>query len=505
MRMRWTRPVYRFHRSQQSRFAFQATRAVALLGLLSGKVMGQSVDRSGVQEMLAKPPPTDSGDFYVPDQDAASSFTIQRDMPFRPQPIQSIRDYNLKYGRWTARFDGSLGIQYNDNVNLNDSGGANSGPNDDLVLTPSLGISIAHPISKYNGFRLDVSVGYASHLNHPELDGLRVGPHSAMDFHAQVGDVLLTIFDEMSSSSDAASRTEIVGNGNPSSVNFQRFVNTIGTSAFWNPTRNFSLSAGASYSLERGLSDSFSQLDKDSRQFDIAVHQRVQETVTVGLSAFYNDYSFPKKIQNDGAIYGVGPLVAWNPSHFLSISADAHYTVTQFAKTGSIQDTQEFAGLTYDLSVSHVLDRNISHALTFSKNINTGFGSNFTDLLSLSYRLNWTVNRKTGFSFSSSFQQSKQSAGKFALPQSQLPFILLGGEEIIQYPVGSSVDSATGMVLIPVSTEAADIYQVGVGLTRQLGRRLSSGLGISRIMRETATRGLSYSQDTVTLTLNYRF
>ena len=495
----------RFHRSQQSRFALQATRAVALLSCLCGKVIGQSIDRSGAADMLFRPPPADSGDFYEPEQDASTSFTIQRDMPHRPQPIEPIHDYNIKYGRWTARFDGSMGIQYNDNVNLVDAGGQNSGPNDDLTLTPSLGISIAHPISKYNGFRLDISIGYASHLNYPQLDGLRIGPRSSMDFHSKIGDVTLTLFDDMSSSSDAATRTEIVGTGNPSSVNFQRFVNTIGASAFWNPTRMFSLSAGASYSLERGLSDSFSQLDRDSRQFTIAAYQRLHDAVTVGLSSFYNDYSYPKKIQNDGAIYGVGPLVSWSPNRFLNVNAAAHYTITQFGKTGTIQDTQEYAGLTYDLTVSHVLSREVTHALTFSKNINTGYGSNFTDLLSLSYRLNWTVDRKTGFSFNSSFQQSKQSAGKFALPQSQLPFILLGGEEIIQYPVGSSVDPATGMVLIPVSTEAADIYQVGVGLTRQIGRRLSSGLGISRIMRETSARGLSYSQDTVTLTINYRF
>jgi hypothetical protein len=419
--------------------------------------------------------------------------------------VEPIKDYNIKMGQWTAKFDSSLVAQYNDNIGLGAPGVATTGPTDDFIITPSVGMQIAHPISRYNGFRFDISLGYASHVNFPQLDGLRVGPRSSMDFHFKVGDVTLTLYDELSSSSDASTRTEVSGNGNPSSVNFQRLVNTIGLSANWNPTRTFSLTGGISYGLDRGLSDAFSQLNRDSRQFNLAAYQRVHTTLTLGLTSFYNDYTYPQRIQNDGAIYGVGPLIAWHPSHFINLSAAIHYTVTQFAKTGSIMDADEYAGLTYDFSVSHQIRQRIFHSLTFSKNINTGYGSNFTDLLSVGYQIGWSMNSKTGVSLNTSFQQSKQSAAKFGLPQNQLPFILLGGEEIIQYPAGSSIDPSTGLVLIPVTGEAADIYQVGLGFTRQLGRRMNLGLGVSRIIRETAVSAQGYTQNTVTLTFGYRF
>ena len=101
-------------------------------------------------------------------------------------------DYNLKLGPVLVNTNASLEGQYNDNVNLADSGG---GAKSDFIVTPELGISAQWPITATNTLRLSTSLGYSKYLIHPQYDQghVLVAPDSVLAFDVYVGDFKINI------------------------------------------------------------------------------------------------------------------------------------------------------------------------------------------------------------------------------------------------------------------------------------------------------------------------
>src|SRR6195256_1116928 len=106
----------------------------------------------------------------------------------RRQSIDKI-PYNLQIGPMKFRFSATMGVEYNDNINLAEDGSAvflsPTGPilittraQDDIILRPQVNINALWPITQLNTLRLDVGVGYAFYMDHSNYNtsGVLVSP-----------------------------------------------------------------------------------------------------------------------------------------------------------------------------------------------------------------------------------------------------------------------------------------------------------------------------------------
>src|ERR1043165_5500370 len=93
----------------------------------------------------------------------------------RRQSIDKI-PYNLQMGPMKFRFSATMGIEYNDNINLAEDSSytfpSSVGPitittvaEDSIILHPQVNINALWPITQLNTFKIDLGLGYAYYLD----------------------------------------------------------------------------------------------------------------------------------------------------------------------------------------------------------------------------------------------------------------------------------------------------------------------------------------------------
>jgi hypothetical protein len=467
--------------------------------------------------------------------DASRDFAIQNGVPYRSALTGAQRaPYNVRLGRATARFTAGIAFTYNDNLVLADQA-IGGGGTDDFIIAPNIGIALEYPLSRNNSFRVDVGIGYQKHINFTAFDALTIAPNSALDYRLIIGDVLITFFNQTSTPSEIAQRPEIVGTGDPLAVTFRRIVNSAGISAAYQPTESVTFSTGYNYQIERGLvGGAFDVLDRDTHSISAAVYKRLNPIWTVGLSGSWNSTSFTQEFQNNSIFYSGGALAAWHPSRFVNISAAVRYTVSSFdSGQGTIADTAEFSGITYDITATHILGRNLNHALTIASGVNNGFGSNFTESFSVNYGINWAPTERFSASASVGYTHARQSnVSQFQLPLSFTSFpgassinapirgttnsvpvyfqrlpagsIPQAAAEIFVPPVGNPVVVARGVYSLP-GADVTDLIQFTASANQRLGRRLNGTLSYTYAFRDGSFVGQAFHQNVIALSLTYQF
>jgi hypothetical protein len=133
------------------------------------------------------------------------------------------RDYNLRWGKVTGRLHGSVQAEFNDNINLADSGGES-----DLSFAPLIGVGFLWPISDNNVLEFDITAGYRFYLDHPELNTFSISPDTRLNYQIRVLKAQVTLHDRFSIQVDPLSRPELSGTGNV--FNYQRLNNSSGDS-----------------------------------------------------------------------------------------------------------------------------------------------------------------------------------------------------------------------------------------------------------------------------------
>src|SRR5437868_1340091 len=132
----------------------------------------------------------------------------------RRQSIDKI-PYNLQLGPIKFRFSATMGIEYNDNINLAEDGSAvffsptgpilvTTTPQSDIILRPQLNMNALWPITQLNTLRLDLGVSYAFYLDHSNYNtnGVLVSPGSQIAFDIFVSDFRINIHDRFSLEQD---------------------------------------------------------------------------------------------------------------------------------------------------------------------------------------------------------------------------------------------------------------------------------------------------------------
>ncbi|MDP9004420.1 MAG: hypothetical protein M3N12_06460, partial [Verrucomicrobiota bacterium] len=132
----------------------------------------------------------------------------------RRQAIDKI-PYNLQLGPIKLRFSATVGLEYNDNINLAEDRTAllpsPTGPvlvttqkQDDLILRPQFNVNALWPITQLNTLKLDLGVGYAFYLDHSNYNtnSVLINPGSQLAFDIFVGDFRINLHDRFSLEQD---------------------------------------------------------------------------------------------------------------------------------------------------------------------------------------------------------------------------------------------------------------------------------------------------------------
>ncbi len=371
-------------------------------------------------------------------------------LPFRqPEPAK----YNLKWGKMQARISGEVQTEFNDNVNLTDKNRLA-----DWSIGPQIGLGFIYPVSKDHLMQLSLGAGYRFYINSPSINSFNVAPNSAWSHTMSLYGVTLEVYDQFSILTDPTSRGDI--SGAPAAlINFKRLSNTSGLLASYQPTLRWTLNAGYEYTIERSLSDQFTELDADTHTFSLGSYYAVNQRLTTGLTSSYSLSEHATQFQNNGTTFSVGPVLSLKATSHIYVQLSLAYTSSTFDDSGTTGDTSEFEGLTFQAAINHQLNRRISHSLRFSRSVTPGYGSNFSDTFSAQYTITTPLSRNLSLNSSLGYE-SFESSG-------------LG--------------------------ETADRFIAHIATSYQLSQKWSTGISYSLASKDSSVSGRDYIQNRVTV------
>jgi hypothetical protein len=361
------------------RNSFGETRAF----LVAGVVLGM-----GVPVLLGQ-----QGQQFVPHTSPSPAFAAPEN-----------KDYNLKWGQATGRFHGSIQTEFNDNINLSRDGLS------DVIFSPQVGVGFIWPISQNNNMQLDLGLGYRWYLKHSELNAVNITPDTRWHFQFKVKDVTLMVHDAFRTTIDPVERPELSGtSGN--TANFRRFNNDAGIQGTWNYNTHLSFSAGYDYVIDRSLNSDFRELDRDDHTLNLGTYYESNSKLVLGITEAYTITEYLRHVQNDGTSFTVSPLATYHATDLITLDASVGYTIANFERNGTIADTSDYAGITWQVGARHTINSRMSHNLRLSRSVTPGLGSNFSEVTAFQYGFLWKVNSWIGLNSNFSYEDLFASGG----------------------------------------------------------------------------------------------
>jgi len=402
--------------------------------------------------------------FHSPAKGQSERDYIMRSGPYpafyNPEPTR----YNLKYRNITARISASAQVEYNDNLTLSENN-----KESDISFGPDVSIGFLWPITKANVLQLDFGFGYRWYLDHPSISTVLVAPNTRFDYRIFLEEVQINIHEILVIQNDPTGRADISGGSSGGDLlSFKRMNNTAGFLAEWRPVREVGLNVGYDFIFDKSLGSTFELLDRTTHTLRAGVSYDFSPRWSVALSSYYAITDYDLEIQNDGISYGVGPILTYKPTQFLSIVLGVGYGVSKFDKpvtAGHIADTSEFGGFTASLEVRHTINSSMSHYLRVVRDRELGLGSNFNEMFSVQYGT------------------SKRLTSAIALRVTGVYEHLLasgGGEE-------------------------ADRYLLYLGTDYRLTRQWAIGLAYALSLKDSVFFGRDYTQNRLTLDVTRHF
>lgn len=466
--------------------------------------------------------------FTVP-RDPALYDQAQQDPNLRALRDQAIAEgtsqldyYNIKMGPVLAWFRAGMMFRYQSNFNLV-SDANSTAPEGNFTIGPALSGSLRYDISEKARLMLSAGLTYQWSLNNNQ-DQLVFSPASSVDYQFGIGEVQFSLFDNVATASTAVTDPTISGTGESSLMNFNRLDNNVGLGAVWPAFKDTTVSSGYSFGIFRGLNnDNFNQLDRNNHTFNLGVQHVLNPVWTVGLSSQGNmNHYIPNQVtvdtggvptnargqvQNDNYGWGVGPTASWQITQFIALNGLVNYTVQNFQQDGLISDSSNFSGITFNLSLSHIINQYLRQTFTGGRSMNPGNGSNFTQQTTMGYQLRWQITQLINLTTNFRFSEFEQSGAGFAY----LPF------DPANPPTDYLYITDDGIVVVPLNSgQQGQQYVLGLGtgfdLTQKLSLGVNYGLAVKSLSNQltvnTGQGGVPYGDyitQSIVLSLAYKF
>jgi hypothetical protein len=393
----------------------------------------------------------------------------------RQQFPETGYDYNLQLGPAFLKLGASLGVEYNDNINLADSRNTGAAaPQSDFIYRPELDLTTTWPVSKLNVVTFNLGLGLERHLNHPEADQTRVviSPGSQLSFDVYTGPFRFNFHDQFSVQQNPTSQGSV-----SNTSQYGQISNTTGVSALCDLNKII-FQAGLDYGIVRYTGSGYNSSDSNSTIFNVSAAIPYNAAITAGLQANYTHTVYTAPLQPVLDSYGGGPFLNLMVTKYTSLQASAGYEVldsnyangapqTLASLLGTSSSASTSAAPYYSFGIQSRLNRYLSHSLTVGRERQLGLATNYLDLEYVRYNFTWRVNSHLTLAPSFFYEHGNQA----------------------------------GLL----NAEIFDRYGVQIAFSYQLTRHLSAGIHYSYIRKNSGLPFNGYVQNVIGIQLGYDF
>jgi hypothetical protein len=382
---------------------------------------------------------------------------------------QALQDqaYNLRLGNARFAADAAVNVEANDNVTLTQSGGQG-----DVIFRPQADAHVFWPLTAKNAITFSLGLGYVSYLNQSQYNYLLVTPGSELSFDLFVKDLRFTFFDRFSYSEDPLQNGAVSG-----VARYGGFENATGLNVLWDLDKVI-LTAGYAHQIFITDQQQFEYLNRASELFNARAAYLLTSTLAVGPEVSSGLTSYDLSYLSDAVSFSGGAFIEVKVSPHLSANAHAGYVSYDFQSQGPISAGSSPSTYYFSVGLDQTVNQYLAHSLQAGREVTLGTYSNFQDLYYTRYSMNWNIIRNVSLNTQFFYEHATYPPVVVTLPN--IPAIYLFGDTYDRFGVAIDVG-----------------YRLMKKLTARIGYRLT--------LKDSGTQTLSYTQNAVTLGLNYQF
>jgi hypothetical protein len=377
------------------------------------------------------------------------------------QQTSTLRGDFMKFGQVKVDASAQMDVEYNDNIGLSEYNRQG-----DFIFRPRLNVDSEWQVTQLNTIRLGLGLSYAKYLQNSKLNtqALLLDPGTQLDFNIFIGEhIRLNVHD----------RIQIVQNpvDEPTLSNVDRFgrvQNSVGVTAYVRyPDLDFVF--GYDHFDYKSLGSQFTYLDRTEEQFFASARYRVSDALGAGIEASAGLVNYSQHVNNDGTTWTVGAFADATLSQYTKVRMSAGYQDMSFDSSGTNRDTNNFGSWYANLSAAQRLTQFVSHTLTVGREARLGLDVNFTDYVFARYAAHWRMN------------------------------------DLMTWSLDAFVEDARDSGTVALNAEHAFRWGGGLSLDYKISSRTTLGLRYSYVNKDSDLALRNYSQDSLSLSLNYRF
>ncbi len=387
----------------------------------------------------------------------------------RQQNASSIGYYNLLLGPTSWRFSSGLGLEFNDNVRLQQNSES------DFIFRPSLDAQVHWPVTQKNSLDISLGAGYSAYLQHQDLSQLFISPGSGVSFDIYAGDFKINLHDMISVTENAYENGGVNGGGSGGNRNLISLQNTLGANTLWDLDKGI-VNFGYDHVNYVSLSQSQQQPDSASENIFANAGLRLRPEQLVGVEAGASVINYSQS--GSANSFAVANAVQWNAgffgssqiSDYLSARADVGYTVYTPDNTATNVVTRDSSGFYLSVSLAHRVNQHVNYTVAAGRSADMSAYGQAQSYYFVSLEPNWNFFRKYSLSTPLSWRK------------------------------GSRIYTTT-------AAGGADYEQITIGLnvSRPLTKKLSVGMSYQFVEESSGVASLNYTVNIVSLNFTYQF
>ncbi len=305
--------------------------------------------------------------------------------------------YLTRLGDLRLNLGASVGVEYNDNINLVQSHGQQ-----DLILRPGMQMSAFLPITALNSANFSLGVSPAIYVSHSAYDQMVITPGSELGFDFYIRDWLVNVHDRFSYQQDPVS----VGSVSGTAV-FGGFNNSLGLQGIWD-LNQLQLVFGYDRDLFISSTSLFSYLNRQGDSFNARANLLINDSATVGVySSLYNT-SYDQKLLNDNLAVQAGMDAAFQVSAHLKLSGGLGLVSYFFRNTSTLGPTPNQNGYSVHLELAHDLNEKVSYSLRAERTLQMGVGADLLELTSVHLQLPVKLIRNLATEFNAFYEDGHE-------------------------------------------------------------------------------------------------
>jgi opacity protein-like surface antigen len=325
----------------------------------------------------------------------------------RRQDIERI-PYNLLVGPVRFRLSATLGIEYNDNINL-----AQEQEQDDVIIRPQATLDAIWPITQLNTLRLDLGLSYAFYVDHSNANtnGILISPGSQLSFDLYVGDFRINFHDRPQLQQDPIAELAL-----SNVVDYGRFENTAGVSVLWDLNKAVATLGYDHYTYVSTVSD-FDYLNRNAEELSGTVAVIASSTTSVGVESYAVFNYYDQHILNDSTTFAVGGFVETQITNNVKVRGAAGYQWIDFDRNSvnffgtPVPDQKNLSDYYANILIAHQLNAAIRQTVSAGHESQLGVNSNYIVLNYVRHTVTWNIIRNTLLSTEFFYEDANESGG----------------------------------------------------------------------------------------------